>query len=232
MSDIDIRLHIEFDGDTYIKQLSSLDERLQRLHSAGGYNKRLKVGGKKEVGTTYIKKFKSMLADEILDIATEITYELIYGTGGTTGNTASAWTVSLSKSSMGYQGYLGNNPQAYFEVWKEAILNKRPVVGEGQSEAIQRIDDLSGDLHESMRSNYTIHITNSAMVNEGTVESFRKRTIKIGGEPYASEVIRNGAGLDKSTITDPESFAQQMFNEQFKNAIRRVRYALRDTKKR
>ena len=57
MSDIDIRLHIEFDGDTYIKQMSSLDSKLQQLHSLGGYGKRLKVGGRQKVSKKYIQEF-------------------------------------------------------------------------------------------------------------------------------------------------------------------------------
>ena len=49
MSDIDIRMHVEFDGDSYIKNMSSLDNRLQQLHSLGQYGKKLKIGGRKEV---------------------------------------------------------------------------------------------------------------------------------------------------------------------------------------
>lgn len=232
MSDIDIRLHIEFDGDTYIKQMSSLDDRLQQLHSLGGYGKRLKVGGRQKASKKFIQEFKSLLADEVIDIATDITYDLIEGTGGTTGNTASAWTVTLSKSSLGYQGYLGNNPQSYFSVWKEAVLNNTNFVGEGQANAEQRLGSLTGQLHESMRSNYTVHISNCATVDEGKVEGFRKRTITIGGEHYASRVIRDGAGFVPTDIDDPEQYAMTKFEDQMKNAIRRVRYALRNMKKR
>lgn len=232
MSDIDIRLHIEFDGDTYIKQMSSLDGRLQQLHSLGGYGKRLKTGGRQKVSKRYIQEFKTLLADEVIDIATDITYDLIEGTGGTTGNTASAWNVTLSKSSLGYQGYLGNNPQSYFGVWKEAVLNNTNFVGEGQANAEQRLGSLTGQLHDSMRSNYTVHISNCAMVDEGKVEGFRKRTITIGGEHYASRVIRDGAGFVPTEIEDPEQYAMTKFEDQMKNAIRRVRYALRNMKKR
>lgn len=232
MSDIDIRLHIEFDGDTYIKQMSSLDSKLQQLHSSGGYGKRLKVGGRQKVSKKYIQEFKTLLADEVIDIATDIAYDLIEGTGGTTGNTASAWTVTLSKSSLGYQGYLGGNPQSYFSVWKEAILNNTNFVGEGQANAEQRLGSLTGQLHDSMRSNYTVHISNCAMVDEGKVDGFRKRTITIGGEHYASRVIRDGAGFVPTEIDDPETYAMTMFEDKMKNAIRRVRYALRNMKKR
>lgn len=231
MSDIDIRLHIEFDGDTYIKQMSSLDEKLDALHRLGNFNKRLKVGGRKSVSKRYIQQFKSLLADEVIDIAVQIAYELISGTGGTTGNTASAWTVSLSKSGLGYQGYLGNNPESYYGVWKEAILQKTSFVDEGRSEAESRLSGVEGDLQGSMRSNYTIHISNCAMVDEGDVQGFRGRTVRIGGEHYATDVV-GGAGIEKSSIQDPEQFALNYFNEQMKNAIRRVRYALRNMKQR
>lgn len=67
------------------------------------------------------------------------------------------------------------------------------------------------------------------MVDEGDVQGFRGRTIRIGGEHYATEVM-GGAGIEKSSIQDPEQFALNYFNEQMKNAIRRVRYALRNRK--
>lgn len=232
MSDIDIRMHVEFDGDSYIKKMSSLDNRLQQLHSLGQYGKKLKIGGRKEVSKRYIQEFKKLLAKEVMDIAINLTYELILATGGTTGNTASAWTVTVSRADLGYKGYFDGDPEDYFEVWQANIIAHTNTVQDGRVSAIRRLNDARDDLKASMRSNYTVHISNCAFVDSATVESFRGRTKKIGGENYATKVIRDGAGMVKTSIDDPEQYCLTIFHTEFANAIRRVRYALQDKRKR
>jgi len=216
---IDITLHVDFDGDSYIREIGSYDKSLDRLRKLSD-SRKTKISGRKEASKKYIAEFKKMMSHELAEIALDIAYALIDGTGGTTGNMASAWSVSFNYRSSS-KGYLSSDPRKYLETWREAKLKNVSFAGEGRGESLGNIDD--DDLTSSMRSNYTIYISNHAHVDYAVFNNFVIGT----DEYYANEAISGGLGIEGSGITDPQGYAEQRFNEEFSKAIRRVRYALR-----
>ena len=227
MSEIDITLHVEFDGDTYMKEMDNLDHSLRRLYNTSQTGKRLKIGGRKKVGARYIKEFKALMAKEVIKIVIDITQDLIGATGGTTGNTASAWNITMSNSSELYEGMFKGDPNAYATSWATMKRNNTEAVGAGQQHAYGRLSRNSSRLSSCMRSKYTIHITNGAYIEPAIVPIFGgRRMMSIGRpQPYADVVIREGVGKISSSF-NPERYAMSKFNDEFAKAIRRVRYEL------
>lgn len=218
---IEILLNVEFDDSSYTKQLLSFDNTLSQLVSLSETRK-TNIGGRKSVSKRYIKNFKSELGKELMQIAIDVTYDLIDFSGGTTGNMASAWEVSVSKSSPKFAGYYNGDGRRYARDFVLAHRLNESFAKEGRDYATKKLSRLKKDLLSDMKSNYTIRITNFAQVSKANVG---RHTIGRKGS-YAEEVFKEGLGIEGSSIEDPAEYAKQVFDREIALAVRRIRYRL------
>ena len=218
---IDIVLHIDFDADTYLREIQGFSDTYNRLISLSD-TRRTKIGGRKQVSKGYVREFKKLLGEELSVIGLNIVNDLIDGTGGTTGNMASAWTLSFDGGADAEYGYLSNNPRKYLDIWRAThlTLDAEPFVNYGRNIASNNVN--TGELTSSSLSDYTIHICNYARVNTKTFNNFTIGT----DEFYAQQAITGGLGMVETTIDDPYAYAEQEFKRQFNNAVKRIKYAL------
>lgn len=221
---IDINFDVSVDFNSY-KQVSDqvVESYTKFVKFLGGDQNRAKRFA--ERSEEFINLFERELGREIMRIAVGITRDLIDATGGSTGNMASAWKVSVSKPHQPDIGMYNNNGALYLNAWMnyKASMTNEGVI-RGRKVAHGRLNAIDGSVAEAKllsptQSVYTIHISNYALMEEYPENTVH--TVQPNGY-YTLSAIYAENGIVKSTMSEPADYAKERFYAEFVFALRRV----------
>jgi hypothetical protein len=219
-----IRLY-ETGEEKVARQMARLDRKLQLLGgkgtAAGFYS-----GGvfSKKVHDRFFGKgsrsFRKQVQKLMLDIAVTVTLEIIGMSKGTTGNTASAWYVSIDENEHSYGGFQ-NDPESYLREHAKARKTES-IFQAAKAEARAREEQKLGNSKylPAYKNRYTVYITNYAFV----AENRQIRQFTFDGYHAAKFYDTPELGMYKQPhfLANIDTYIQGRYKELFNAGMQRI----------
>ena len=218
-----IRLY-ETGEEKVARQMARLDRKLQLLggKSAAGFYSGGVFG--KKVHDRFFGKgsrsFRKQVQKLMLDIAVTVTLEIISMSKGTTGNTASAWYISIDENEHDY-GKFQNDPEGYIREHAKARKTDS-IFHANKAEAINResMKQNNNKYLPAFKNRYTVYITNYAFV----AENRQIRQFTFDGYHAAKFYDTPELGMYKAPhfLANIDTYIQGRYKELFNAGIQRI----------